>query len=258
MKKKIVLLIGLVFILCGCTAEVNLTITPERVDETVIINAYPNQYYTKEQLPTAFRKYIPAFGTNVIVDTEPDEKEVGVRYYTRTLEELGNGYKFKYNYNFSFKDYKNSYALKNGFKSINIQNDNVEKQVLISTDNGGLLYFNNHPSLLEVKVNITPTYEVLEHNADSVNNGVYSWNLKRESNNKGIYLLMSDEVKEDKEEETSKDKEEVKNNDTKKEPKYDSEFDKFVNEHPILVMICALLLFFIVIIIVLKMPKIKL
>ena len=54
------------------------------------------------------------------------------------------------------------------------------------------------------------------------------------------------------------DKEEVKNNDTKKEPKYDSEFDKFVNEHPILVMICALLLFFIVIIIVLKISKIKL
>lgn len=258
MKKKIILLIGLVFILCGCTAEVNVTITPQRIDETVIISAYPNQYYTKEQLPTAFRKYIPAFGNNVIVDTEPDEKEIGVKYYNRTDEELSNGYKFKYHYNFSFKDYKNSFALKNGFKSVNIQKDSVERQVLVSTDSGGLLYFNNYPSLLEVRVNITPTYEVLEHNADSVNNGVYSWNLKRDANNKGIYLLMSDEVKEDKDDDSLKDTEDKKDNDTKKEPKYDSEFDKFVNEHPILVMICALLLFFVIVLVLLKISKIKL
>ncbi|MDE5888536.1 MAG: hypothetical protein K2H20_00800, partial [Bacilli bacterium] len=93
MKKKIILLIGLVFMLCGCSADVNIELDGSTIKEDVYIYAYPNEYYTKEQLKTAFRKYIPAFAKDMIIDTMPDTESKGVSYYSRSDTDLGNGYR---------------------------------------------------------------------------------------------------------------------------------------------------------------------
>ena len=91
-----------------------------------------------------------------------------------------------------FKEYKNASSFKNAFRSSVIQYDSYEKQILITSDSGGMVYFKNHPQLTEVKVNITVTYPVIESNADYVNGNVYTWVFTKNTN-KGVYMLLEDE-----------------------------------------------------------------
>lgn len=252
MKKKIILLIGLVFMLCGCSADVNIELTGSNVKENVYIYAYPNEHYTKERLNKAFRKYIPAFAKDTIIDTMPDEETKGISYYKRSEVDLGNGYRFNYKYNFNLSNYKNARTVKEGFKSSNIYVDNKEKTILFSTDNGGLLFFSQYPDLNTVNVNIKTDYKVKETNADSVDGNVYTWKLSRNNNNKNIYLLLdSSPVEEDKDDEKNNVIE--NNNDVKEE----SKFIKFVNEHPFLVIFVSFFLFLIIVLIISKITKNK-
>lgn len=200
MNKKIIMLVMLIFVLCGCSANVNVDITGNSINESVIINAYQDNSYSKDQIKKAFREYVPAFAQNVIVDTEPDVLVKGIKYYNRVLEEMGNGYRVKYDYKFRINDYKDARTIKDGFRSSTIQVDKVEETILISTDNGGLLYFNKYPSLDNVSVNVTTSYKVIESNANSVNGNVYTWYFNKNGKN-GIYLLLDTKTVETEEEE---------------------------------------------------------
>lgn len=254
MNKKILLLIGLVFMLCGCSANVNIEINDSTIKEDVYIYAYPNQYYTKDQLSKAFREYIPAFSKDTIIDTMPDEKVSGVSYYTRSYVDLENGYRFNYKYNFNLSNYKDARTVKEGFKSSNVYVDTKERTILLSTDSSGLLYFNQYPDLNNVTINIKTDYKVKETNADAVSENVYTWNLNRNSN-KGIYLLLSLDKNNQEEEEEPDDKQEDKVDVTEKEEL--KGFEKFFNEHPILTIFLGILLFIIIVFIVSKVIVIK-
>ncbi len=250
MKKKIIILIFLIFMLCGCTAEVNVDINSNTIDEIVSIYAYPNEYYNKEQLKTAFRQYIPAFGKDMIIDAAPDEKASGISYYQRTLKDLGTGYRFDYSYKFNLSNYKGARTVKEGFKSSNIYVDNKEKTILISTDNGGLLFFNQYPELTDVTINIKTGYKVKENNADIINGSVYTWKLNRDDR-KNIYLLLDTSVNE----EEKDNKNEVINDVNNKEE--DSEVTNFFNEHPVLIIFISFCSFILVVFIISKVTRIK-
>ena len=61
MKSKILILIFIIFMMCGCTAEVNLEITKDKINESTSITAYENIIYSKDILRTSFRNYIPIY-----------------------------------------------------------------------------------------------------------------------------------------------------------------------------------------------------
>lgn len=265
MRKRIYLLILLVFLLCGCNAEVNITIDKDKISEEVDIWAYQDNYYTKEQLPEAFRKYIPAFATVPLADPEPDEKKKEVLYYERKEKDLGTGYQFIYSYDFKLKNYKDARSLKNGFKSSSILEDTVAHTITMSTDTSGLLYFNQYPNLEEVKIHIQTTYKILEHNADSVQNNIYTWILTRD-NKKNIYLLLDktnggnvlseDKDSQDKIHNSVQDTEEDKNQ-TVKDREYGTKMEEEMNKHPIFVIIVSFLGFIILVFFISKIYKSK-
>lgn len=259
MKRKMFVLLALIFLTCGCTAEVNLNIKDLSVEEEIIIDAYPNNDYSKEQLKTSFRNYIPIYATDIVPDTEPDKKVSGINYYQKKVEELDNGYHFTYSYRFKLENYKDARSIKEGFKSANIAFDKNEKSILISTDNNGLLYFNKYPLLTEVKINITSNYVVKESNADSVNGNVYSWVLNRNSK-KNIYMLIDQsnvrtEISSDNGDEYDKQGNDKIDNKTNDEKVYSNKFEKFINEHPFIVIIGALATFIIFILFFKKISK---
>ena len=130
--KKIIILLALVILLTGCSANVNIKITSSGIEEEIIINAYPDSGTTKEQLSKSFRKYMPVFDSVPLSDTEPDTNKNGIEYYTRRQNDLGSGYQFIYKYNYKFDDYKNSKIIKQGFKSNTIQRNSVDKNIMIS------------------------------------------------------------------------------------------------------------------------------
>lgn len=251
--KKLIILIPMLLILCGCTAEVNIELDDMMLKENISIDAYPDEYYQKDQLKSAFRNYIPVYNDITIVDTMPDEKVSGVQYYNRSEKDLQNGYRFIYNYNFNLEKYKDARSLKGAFKSSTIQYNKKDKEILISTDKNKILYFNEYPSLTRIKVNIKTPYPVKESNADSISGNIYSWNFDKNTS-KNIYLLLDSEKKTTtKEEQDKTEKNPLKKPNTEKK----DVISDFLNEHPLLVVIASIILFIIVVSIISKITKNK-
>lgn len=274
MKKKILILIGLLFLLCGCTAEVNVEISGDKVNENISINAYPGGDYTMDRLPKVFRQYVPAYAKDVLADAEPDQKKNGIAYYKRTQEEIVDGYRFNYSYSYRLNNYKDARSVKNGFRSSNIYEDKVAKTILFSTDNGGLLYFSDeYPLLTDVKVHIKTDKKVVENNADYVNGNVYTWEFHKNGDNKNIYLLLDKTTKHD-------DENKEDNNNTNKNPggntssnptgnnkdnkdetnlkkeEYGSKIEENMNNHPFFYIVIAIIVFIFVVFILSKVTKI--
>ena len=179
MKKKILTLILLIFMISGCSVEVNIDISDNKIKESNDITIYQNAIYTKEILRTSFRDYIPIYASNLIVDTVPDQPFSDVLYYNKNTTDLGNGYRFNYSYDFDIDKYGDARTIKDSFRdySYSYRNDIIS----LSTDSEGLIYFNDYPLLEEVTVNIETDYFVEENNADSVNGNTYTWVFNKDS-----------------------------------------------------------------------------
>ena len=189
MKVKYLLLVILVFMMCGCTAEVNLDISDDKIKESVNITFYQNALYPKEIIKTSFRNYIPIYASDLIVDTEADEPYPDIKYYEKTETDLGDGYLFNYKYNFNIDEYREARTIKDGFKSYNVSYDNTSNTLTLSTNSGRILYFDDYPLLEEVTVNIKTDYLVEENNADSIDGNTYTWVFNKDSK-KSINMII--------------------------------------------------------------------
>lgn len=173
MKKKIFILTLIILMMCGCSVDVNIDISNNKIKESNDITVLENALYTKEILRTSFRDYIPIYASDLIVDTVPDKPFSDVLYYNKNTTDLGNGYIFNYSYDFDIDRYGDARTIKEGFRdySYTYKNDIIS----LSTDNKGLIYFDEYKELDEVVINIKTNYLVLENNADRVNGNTYTW-----------------------------------------------------------------------------------
>ncbi len=255
--KRIFMLLFIMLVMTGCSANVNITITPDGIQENISVTQYSDSKNTKEQIYKSYRKYMPVFANVVLSDTEPDVMQNGVKYYSRTEKDLGSGYNFNYYYKYKFNEYRNSRSVQYGFDSRTIQKSVAEKKILISTDSGGLNFFEQYGNLETVTINIKTTYKVLKNNADYVDGNVYTW-VMRPNTKKGIYMELDDpnagnstEVTEPvTDEPTTGEKVPIKI-----EEEYDNEIEKIINEYPLLVGLVALLVFLLFAVIVLKISS---
>ena len=248
MKIKILILILVLLITCGCSADVTLNISNGQIEESVSINYYFNDVDTKELGQKHLKKYYPAF-YNVVIVEEEDIKNDGVEYYERILTDLGNGYNAKYKYKFDLLDYHKASTAKRAVKSLSILDDKKEKTITISTDSGGLLLFNNFPSLNNININIITSYKVVEHNADNVSGSLYTWNFSPGNNNKGIYIVLKT---------GEKDLNNVINSNINfSNNSEDSKLTKFANENPGVIIFIGFFLFFVIVIIISKLSHVK-
>ena len=94
------MLLFMVVLLSGCSANVNIYVTPGGIEENIAITAYSDSTTSKQQVYSSYRKYMPSFVTTPLSDTEPDVQQSGVKYYNRIEKDLGSGYMFNYNYKF--------------------------------------------------------------------------------------------------------------------------------------------------------------
>lgn len=256
MNKKIIILILFLFLLCGCSANVDLVVSDGGIEESVNITALEDNYLSKDQIKGAFREFIPAYEADLqteIVDTMPDQKKPNIDYYTKNTTELSSGYIINYKYKFGLNDYVKSSTMKKAFSSSSIIKDPKENTLTLSTDSAGILLFKEYPNLTEIKVNIKAEYPVKENNADSVNNNVYTWVFTPDTK-KSIYILYDVKDESNSSNNTNNGETGIFKEDSKKD---ETEFSKFINKHPILAGLSALVLFFVFIFIVTKVVKIK-
>lgn len=245
--KKIILLICLMVMLSGCTAEVNIDLTEKKVSEDIKITAESDSLNSKESLKGAFRQYMPVDKNVIIPDTDPDVKQRGIKYYKQDTQELGNGYIFNYKYDFDFNDYNNATSLNRVFKSSSLELDRKEKELTFYTDNGGIILMDEYPSFTNLVVNIKTDLKLIETNADQQKDGVYTWIFNNGSDNKGIYLKLSTK----KEINNNKNKEDVSA--VKKVEKKENPYDKYL----IFIIPGIIVIFIFIVVIINKIAKAK-
>lgn len=178
--KKILILLFLIMFLTGCSAEVNIIINDTGINESIMF---------RDSNVTAYKNNIPVFYDDIFSDIEPDVKNEGVKYYNKSVSQDVNGYKINYSYKYTIDEYKKSRSVKGAFRSFNIRENNADEEIVISTDSGGLRYFESYMNLDSVKINITPSYKVLESNADYVSGNVYTW-VYSKNTKKHIYMKL--------------------------------------------------------------------
>lgn len=280
MNKRLFFLILLTFLLCGCTANVNITINDSTISERVTISEAPYSDATINDIAQQYRKYIPAFKDTMIIDTMPDVAVDGVKYYRTSGTASNNIYNAYYQYDYNFKEYKNATSINNAFKASQVQYDPYEKQILITTESSGMVLFYSYPQLEEVRINITTNYVVIENNADYVSGNVYTWVFHKDTK-KGVYLLLEDlegksvgglpeqptqpEKPEEKPEDPNKDPEKQNNDNKNKEDsnKEKSSIEKGLdkvkeqgNKHPYILVFIFVGLFLFIIIISFRIKKV--
>ena len=194
-KTNILLLLMIVFLLSGCKAEVDVNISQHNIKNEIKIhlNQEENQMNNKR-----FRNYYPAYYDDGVGDEEPDEEIEFVDYFKVAKTPVGSGMLYNYSYNYPFGKYVYSMPLITVFPDNKFTIDNNSNSVAIHLnsieDKEGNLsplgIFDNYSELEELKINVRTELTVLSANADSINNGVYTWVFTREDREKKIDLVL--------------------------------------------------------------------
>ena len=285
MKKRLFILVLLTFLLCGCSATVNISINDSTINERISIQEAPYGDASINDIAQQYRKYIPAFKDTIMVDTMPDVATDGVKYYRTSSTEVNGLYNAYYQYDYNFREYKNATSINNAFKSSMVQYDSYEKQILITTEASGMVLFSSYPQLENVRINISTNYKVLESNADYSSGNVYTWEFNRDTK-KGVYLLLQDltgksvggikkenekepEKKEEQQEEKQEDKEQEekeeittpKKEENKQEEKgtVQKSYEKIKEKgtkHPHVVVIIAIVVFLVIVLFSFRVKKV--
>lgn len=185
--KKIIYSIFLisVFSLTGCTSNFDVSIKDEMIIQNVSISMNNNEI-TKETVAKTLE--------DLVLNEENDSEFLG--YFTIIGNKKSNPLNANINYNVNNYDF--DYALSFCYDNQNITyNNNI---LTISANNFNC--FQKYNIINNININVTTGYKVLEHNADSVNDNTYTWNITKSSLNKNIKLKLDttvDEIKQNEE-----------------------------------------------------------
>ena len=176
MKKiKIVFLALIILLITGCAGTYNLTINEDlSVKENLSVN-FSGEESSYDKINDLLRRE----------NVKEDE-------YTLTTE----GYNLKLDYTHEYSDIEdyllNSLLYKQLFDSISYDSDN--KEVALSTGNIFNLStskLNNSYNIKNLQINVTTPLDVIEENADMINENTYSWTLDNTTKEKYMYLTFS-------------------------------------------------------------------
>lgn len=201
--KKILLILFISFIISGCSATYDLEYSTEGIKEKLVINQEINDL---ESVKRRYPNYPIDFDV-IVPDDDLSKLDKNTPLYEQDFIDIANGYQVKYSYNkHSDKTLVNSNIVKNGFLNASSVIHNGTRQISTSK---GLIAFKAYPELTDVTINITTDYNVLDNNADLVNDNTYTWHFTKDDNNKNIFLLTDIKevnVSEKKEQEGKNDK----------------------------------------------------
>ncbi len=191
--KKIFCFIILLFLTSGCEVTYELNINGDNFEETTSIvetneinlNTYFNDITYNDLFDIYIKKPIPV-SNDYEIQPDSDEEMEGVSYYDK--EDLSN-------------DNQVGLSLTNTFSSSGIQDSTVinnnynrfikatiDDHIVLSTGER-LSAFDQYSTLDEVTIKITTDHEVIEHNADEIEDNTYIWYVNQDNyTDKSIYF----------------------------------------------------------------------
>lgn len=178
--KKIVFLLLLLIIFTGCEANYNLTIEDDRIIESsdfILEKSDENERQLNDFYKT---KYLAHFDMDKLKDYDykkkliDDDKHIGMNL----------------SYIYTGTSYQNSSMLNRCFykKSLIKTDDNI----ILYTEGGASCFYKDESKLLDsLNVNIKTDFDVLENNADTVKDNVYTWKFTEDNfSTKDVFIKI--------------------------------------------------------------------
>lgn len=177
-KIKRIILVFVLFLLCGCSVEYDLTIySDSSVSEKVIASEITNRMKTNTGLDennavTYLYDMFKREGYKTRINT--------VKKNNKTISTVTGSYNSIDEYGKKFKSdlIKEAEVTKSG-DNVTIKLNQTEP--LLSDSNRSLVYD-------DVTINITVPFKVLKHNADSYNKDTYTWHINKDKDLKKISI----------------------------------------------------------------------
>ena len=187
MKKRIYILILVLFMATGCVCRYDLVIDDNMYKESVTIATNDSQ--EKNNLN---RKWtIPVDKDNYYLGDENVDDTYANYIYDYQLDDN----KLTFKHSFMRSDYLNSTAVALCYKTLSVSS--YQKTIVLSTSNKAMC-FDSYPSLSKIVVNVTISKKVISNNADKVEGNTYTWNIDRNNaNNKSINLVFESNENDD-------------------------------------------------------------
>ncbi len=187
--KKIIFGLIILFLLSGCTVNYELTIDNNTLQESININGEDEQdnFYL-----SSYTKPVEAF-LNSPTNSETDDKMPGVEYYdmVKNSDELGN-YHLNLNYNFSKEKFIDNNIINSSVSSLYYSNENGELSISTGLYIKAFNLYNGIDNL-NVKINISDDYEIIDSNAHNQDGNILYWQVDRDNYQKSpIYLRLKD------------------------------------------------------------------
>lgn len=180
MKRKIIMLCGVLFLACGCTAVYDVDLTDTNIEEKLQVTGETAE---DKQLLQQYNFYTTAFYDEQGASLE-NIKMDGVEYY-----DISHQNDLNMSYSFRSNNYGRSNVIHYCYENIEFQKNN--KQILVSTGKK-FNCFEMHTELTTVQINVhIPTdYELVSTNATIANGSLYQWVLTPDAQDNSIFLSL--------------------------------------------------------------------
>lgn len=196
MKRKIMLLVGVLFLVSGCSIEYNLEVDENNnYKENFTITAEVNSVYGMDELYNSYLEEYPIYSDEYeeFKYYDPYNKDKNYTYYNKSYQKLEYGYTFNYKANFNNETYNKARTINYIFNNSKIGYIKDKDYYYISATKPEILENTEIESLVvNVKFN---NVQVLEHNANNVSGNTYTWKLNKDSDINIKYRLKNSSVK---------------------------------------------------------------
>lgn len=176
-KFKILIIILLVIVLSGCSANYNIKISGDKVEENVslIVTDKTKLEYSNDSGVTL----------KEIFDSLLEEDQFVKSTATTELIDEDNKYGVKYNNSYDINDIVSNTLISQCYDNPIIM---IENNILTIDSGTNFTCFDNYELFETLEVTIDTDYKVLSNNANDVNGNKYKWNIDRLSENR---IMMS-------------------------------------------------------------------
>lgn len=158
MKKKILILLTITFLLTGCTVNYNLRIYPSKIIESVTI--------------TGLKSNLGKGGIETIKEEKLPASIITGGNYVSTYKEKDNYSIVNYNYSHNIEKFEKSYFLNKCYENNDIK---IDGNILSISTSEIFNCYNMYGKIEKTEIVIETSSKVNENNADKVKGNKYIW-----------------------------------------------------------------------------------
>lgn len=242
--KKIFLMLSILFLLSGCSANYEVNITQDYINDNIDIFSLNEE---DSNMILNYQEPLPAY-INSILPENPEEKYDDVEYYRETKTLDNNGYyHLNYQYTFNRDEYIDNNVI--NLAATNFYYTLKDNEISISASYFAKL-FNAYANLdtVNIQVNVSNDYDIIGNSANQIIDNTLIWQITRDNyKTNSIFLRIRDKSVDNNRPPVNDNKEDSQNENNNEE--------NFSNKDTIILALGALLIFVIMVVFIINIKN---